>query len=159
MRTLTLCIWNCLQYSELFRSFAGELITFTRQYIPNILYQYQYIPGTHLSFVLPPKQGLFQSKQGTFGFQVFMRLYHHSGVICCHFGNLRIQFHDPFDLPTAFSDASITSGRNTPFPTGAHGLSWLCLQLTTLGICQDVSHFILGLQFVFVSQGFRGKCW
>ena len=32
-----------------------------------------YIPGTHLSIVLPPKEGLFQifqSKQGTFGFQV-----------------------------------------------------------------------------------------
>ena len=29
-----------------------------------------YIPGTHLSFVLPPKQGFFQSKHGTFGFQV-----------------------------------------------------------------------------------------
>ena len=28
-------------------------------------YKYIYIPGTHLSFVLPPKQGLFQSKQGT----------------------------------------------------------------------------------------------
>ena len=31
-----------------------------------------YIPGTHLSFVFPPKQGLFQSKQGTFGFQVYI---------------------------------------------------------------------------------------
>ena len=30
------------------------------------------IPGTHLSFVFPPKQGLFQSKQGTFGFQVLV---------------------------------------------------------------------------------------
>ena len=29
------------------------------------------IPGTHLSFVLPPKQGLFQSKQESFGFPVF----------------------------------------------------------------------------------------
>ena len=29
-----------------------------------------YVPGTHLSFVLPLKEGLFQSKQGTFGFQV-----------------------------------------------------------------------------------------
>ena len=33
---------------------------------------YIYIPGTHLSFVLPPKEGLFQSKQGTFGFQVYI---------------------------------------------------------------------------------------
>ena len=31
-----------------------------------------YVPGTHLSFVFPPKQGLFQSKQGTFGFQVYI---------------------------------------------------------------------------------------
>lgn len=27
-----------------------------------------YIPGSHLSFVLPPKEDLFQSKQGTIGF-------------------------------------------------------------------------------------------
>jgi len=26
-----------------------------------------YVPGTHLSFVLPPKEGIFQLKQGTFG--------------------------------------------------------------------------------------------
>ena len=31
-----------------------------------------YIPGTHLSSVLSPKEGLFQSKQGTFGFQVYI---------------------------------------------------------------------------------------
>ncbi len=37
-------------------------------YIYNI---YIYIPGTHLSVVLPPKEGLLQSKQGTFGFQVY----------------------------------------------------------------------------------------
>ena len=30
-----------------------------------------YIPGTHLSFVFPPKECLFQSKQGSFGFQVY----------------------------------------------------------------------------------------
>ena len=35
-----------------------------------------YIPGTHSSFVLPPKQGLFQSKQGApFGFQVYIYIY------------------------------------------------------------------------------------
>ena len=31
-----------------------------------------YVPGTHLSFVLPPKEGIFQLKQGTFGFQVYI---------------------------------------------------------------------------------------
>ena len=35
------------------------------------IYIYMYIPGTYLSFVLPPKEGLFQSKQGSFGFQVY----------------------------------------------------------------------------------------
>ena len=56
-------------------------------------------------------------------------------------------------LPKAFADALVTS-RTTPFPTGAHGLSWLCLQLTTLGICQDVSHFILGLHLFLWARGF-----
>ena len=32
------------------------------------------IPGTLWSFVLPPKEGLFQLKQGTFGFQVYTYL-------------------------------------------------------------------------------------
>ena len=32
-------------------------------------------PGSHLSFVLPLKEGLFQLKQGTFGFQVCMFIY------------------------------------------------------------------------------------
>ena len=35
---------------------------------------FSYVPGTCLSSILgfnPPKQGLFQSKQGSFGFQVF----------------------------------------------------------------------------------------
>ena len=40
---------------------------------------YIYIPGTHLSFVLAPKQGLFQSKQGSFGFQVYI-IYIYMGV-------------------------------------------------------------------------------
>ena len=39
---------------------------------------YIYIPGTHLSFVLPPKKGLFQSKQGTFGFEVYIYIYKYS---------------------------------------------------------------------------------
>ena len=33
---------------------------------------YIYIPGTHLSFVLFPKEGLLQQKQGSFGFQVYI---------------------------------------------------------------------------------------
>ena len=39
-----------------------------------IEYIYIYIPGTHLSVVLPPKGGLFQSKQRTFGFHVYVCL-------------------------------------------------------------------------------------
>ena len=106
-------------------------ITFTRHYIPNML---------HININI-----------------YLYDYFHHSGVVCCRFGNLHIQFHDPFDLPTSFSDASVTSGGNTPSPTGAHGLSWLCLQLTTLGICQDVSHFILGLHLLLWSQWFLGQ--
>ena len=37
-----------------------------------------YIPGTSLSSILgfnPPKQGPFQSKQGSFGFQVYIYIY------------------------------------------------------------------------------------
>ena len=34
---------------------------------PGGFYKYVRISGTHLSFVLPPKEDLFQSKQGTFG--------------------------------------------------------------------------------------------
>ena len=46
------------------------------------IFIFTYIPGTHLSFVFPPKQGLFQSKQGTFGFQVYIYIYY--CVNSCH---------------------------------------------------------------------------
>ena len=36
---------------------------------------YVYMLGTHLSFVFPLKEGLFQLKQGTFGFQVYICKY------------------------------------------------------------------------------------
>ena len=38
----------------------------------NVNEVYAHIPGTHLSFVLPPNEGPFQSKQGSFGFQVIV---------------------------------------------------------------------------------------
>ena len=40
-----------------------------------------YIPGSHLSFVLPLKEGLFQLKQWTFGFQVYMYIGYISIVV------------------------------------------------------------------------------
>ena len=39
---------------------------------PNIyIYVYIYIPGTHLSFVSPPQEAFSQSKQASFGLQVY----------------------------------------------------------------------------------------
>ena len=46
----------------------------------NIIYIY-YIPGTSLSSILgfnPPKQGPFQSKQGSFGFQVIIYIIYYN---------------------------------------------------------------------------------
>ena len=43
----------------------------------------------------------------------------------------------PFeDLPASAPGVSLSS---------AHGLARLCLQLSSLGICQDIAHLILGL--------------
>ena len=44
-------------------------------YIYICTYIYIYVPGTHLSFVFIPKEGLFQSKQGSFGLQVLVNIY------------------------------------------------------------------------------------
>ena len=57
-------------------SWGGGLYKIYRHMVLFIcINNYKYTPRTHLSFVLPPKQGLFQSKQGTFGFQVYIYIY------------------------------------------------------------------------------------
>ena len=50
-------------------------------YVYIYIYVHIYIPGTHLSFVFIPKEGLFQSKQGSFGLQV--NIYVCSYILRC----------------------------------------------------------------------------
>ena len=77
-----------------------------------------WLPGSHLSLVLPPKQGLFQSKQWTFGFQV-----------CIPGTQEAPPFHWPKSLPdwmipdwkgVICGDRNMGCGGNHQFPATSH---------------------------------------
>ena len=94
-----------------------------------------YLPGTHLSFVLPPKEGLFQSKQGTFGFQVTTGTIH-INQLCVN--TIAIDYRKFISCPTLWKKAKSTANclyiyiltnKNTQYRSKGSGKNWFLLLL------------------------------